>query len=122
MSRVDDALRRAAGAPVEIGSRPGLGPRAVEDYPSEGPRGSGPALAARPEMSATPIVAPRTAVASSVHHLTRLAPTVEGKVVIDTDTSAASIEEYRRLAASLHLLQTQRGIQVLMVSSALPRD
>jgi capsular exopolysaccharide synthesis family protein len=54
--------------------------------------------------------------------VTRLADDVEGKVVIDTETSTASIEEYRRLATSLHLSQTQSGIRTLMVSSALPRD
>jgi capsular exopolysaccharide synthesis family protein len=54
--------------------------------------------------------------------VTRLADDVEGKVVIDSETSAASIEEYRRLATSLHLSQAQSGLRALLVSSALPRD
>jgi capsular exopolysaccharide synthesis family protein len=43
-------------------------------------------------------------------------------VVTDTETSWASVEEYRRLAASLHLTQKEKGLRSLIVSSALPRD
>jgi capsular exopolysaccharide synthesis family protein len=71
------------------------------------------------EFAPAPIAAPRTV---GQHQLTRLDPAVDGKVVIDTETSAASIEEYRRLATGLHLVQAQTGLHTLMVSSALPRD
>ncbi len=127
MSRVDEALRRAGGAaaPAEI-VRP-VPSRAFEEYPVEDrrtsraleePRVVSSASAVR-EFAPAPIVAPRTV---GPHQLTRLAPAVDGKVVIDAETSAASVEEYRRLATALHLMQSQTGIHTLMVSSALPRD
>src|SRR6185436_6969833 len=34
----------------------------------------------------------------------------------------ATVEQYRRLAASLHHLQLQQGIKTILVSSALPRE
>ena len=123
MSRVDEALRRAAG---RLGIEPAVSsPRVrerisdaattVEDYPCEDPWRV-PADVA-PELPATAIAAPRT---GAVRPFGRLAEEVEGKVVIDTSTSAASVEEYRRLAGSLHQLQGQTGLRTLMVSSALP--
>lgn len=125
MSRVDEALRRAAG---RLGIEPAVSsPRVrerisdaattVEDYPCEDPWRV-PADVA-PELPATAIAAPRT---GAVRPFGRLAEEVEGKVVIDTSTSAASVEEYRRLAGSLHQLQGQTGLRTLMVSSALPGD
>jgi protein-tyrosine kinase len=127
MSRVDEALRRAGGtpAPAEI-VRPAHS-RAFEDFPVEDRRTSRPieeprvisTASAIREFAPAAIAAPRTA---GPHQLTRLAPAVDGKVVIDAETSAASIEEYRRLATALHLMQAQNGIHTLMVSSALPRD
>jgi capsular exopolysaccharide synthesis family protein len=130
MSRVDEALKRATGtsAPADIGRTPSSVSRAFEEFPLEDrrnefrveePRPSGPALAPVREFGATPIAAPRIA---GAHPLTRLAPAVDGKVVVDDETSAASVEEYRRLATSLHLMQTQTGLRTLMISSALPRD
>jgi capsular exopolysaccharide synthesis family protein len=63
--------------------------------------------------------APRPATARSIGPL---AGSVEGKTVLDHEAPASSLEEYRRLAASLHLLQAQSSFSTLMVSSALPRD
>jgi capsular exopolysaccharide synthesis family protein len=71
------------------------------------------------ELSATAIAAPRT---SASRRLGKFADEVESKVVVDTTTSIAIVEEYRRLAASLHQLHITAGLRTLMVSSALPRD
>ncbi len=50
------------------------------------------------------------------------APGVAEKVVVDAETNPASIEQYRRLAAVLHHAQNERGLRVIMVTSALPGE
>jgi capsular exopolysaccharide synthesis family protein len=47
---------------------------------------------------------------------------VRHKIVSSRDTSPLSVEQYRRLAATLHGLQVSSGLRTVMVSSALPRD
>jgi capsular exopolysaccharide synthesis family protein len=47
---------------------------------------------------------------------------VAEKVVVDTETNPASVEQYRRLAAVLHHAQNERGLRVIMVTSALPGE
>ena len=50
-------------------------------------------------------------------------PTVEEKLVVDPMRRGhASVEQYRRLAATLHHAQADRGIRVVMVTSALPGE
>jgi protein-tyrosine kinase len=50
------------------------------------------------------------------------APGVAEKVVVDSETNPASVEQYRRLAAVLHHAQNERGLRVIMVTSALPGE
>jgi capsular exopolysaccharide synthesis family protein len=47
---------------------------------------------------------------------------VAEKVVVDAETNPASVEQYRRLAAVLHHAQNERGLKVIMVTSALPGE
>lgn len=126
MSRIDEALRRAATAadfpevavmspgedwrahPVEVSS--------LDRYPLE--------LTSRPK--ATP---PREAAKAVVkppanrHALIeRLRSSDDERLVVSTRMPRVSLEQYRRLAASLHELQKQRGLKILMVSSAVPRE
>jgi len=46
----------------------------------------------------------------------------DNRLVGAQEIPEVAIEQYRRLAGSLHELQLQRGIKTLMVSSALPRE
>jgi capsular exopolysaccharide synthesis family protein len=46
----------------------------------------------------------------------------EGKLVISATAPHHVIEQYRRLAAILNDLQSQRGVKTVMVSSAAPRE
>jgi capsular exopolysaccharide synthesis family protein len=146
MSRVEEALKRAGrtddrgavGPQVRPGDvattdrQPSSG-TTIADYPCESPRPDFPREAPAPEHApkgpvatrrAEPVHTKRPAAASSVtaRVLRRLSEAVDGKVVIDQATSAVSIEEYRRLAATLHGLQVQSGIKTVIISSALPRD
>ncbi len=45
----------------------------------------------------------------------------DGKIVTGHPTAAA-VEQYRRLAATLHQLQAERGTKTLMITSAVPRE
>lgn len=133
MSRIDEAIRFAAAA--KAGSDPGSelvrlrdrtqgasgaipAPVSLEDYPCEG-GGSAVVPVVSRELPVSSIAAPR---AGALRPLANLGAGVEGKLVTDAETSLASIEQYRRLAATLHQLQVQSGLKKLMVSSALPRD
>ena len=44
------------------------------------------------------------------------------KLVLADDPDHASVEQYRRLAARLHLAQAEHGIKVVMIASALPGE
>jgi capsular exopolysaccharide synthesis family protein len=69
--------------------------------------------------SAPPASAPVEILGETVYHFD---DTVQGKVVVDGETSPISIEQYRRLAATLHGLHVSSGLRSIMVSSAQPRD
>lgn len=52
----------------------------------------------------------------------RAAPALVGKLVGTPGLPAACIEQYRKLAATLHHMQIERGVKTLMVSSAVPGE
>jgi capsular exopolysaccharide synthesis family protein len=49
----------------------------------------------------------------------RVAVRYEGKTLLEADVAPQSREQYRRLAATLHHLQSRQGLKVVMVTSAL---
>jgi capsular exopolysaccharide synthesis family protein len=121
MSRVDEARRRAAGRHIE---NPEFGDHAavvsaddyvLEDYPGE--RTS--ARAERSPRVQRSISAPRF---TGSTHLGSLDPDLNGKLVGSPDTPPIVVEQYRRLAASLHELQVDSGLKTMMVTSAMPRE
>ena len=138
MSRIDEAMRRAAGetesssnASGTLAALPteeaGLAVTLAEEaYPAEAPAGR------RPTPPAPEPAAPETP-ADSAYRTTevggqkeqadslfeRLDTRLTEKLVIDQNMSAISREQYRRLAAVLHDAQGSSGLQVLMVASAV---
>ena len=54
--------------------------------------------------------------------LRALADQLGGKLVLGSTTPAGTIEQYRRLAATLHHAQRENGIKVVMVASAMPGE
>jgi len=131
MTRLADALERAqqrrAGAPV-----------------SESPAAAGPAIAAAPlalvsggaEPARVTIAEARSTAAEPQARGTLLAvptrsdeviswrtnPETIGKLVGTEGFSGAAIEQYRKLAATLHHSQLEQGLKVVMTSSALPGE
>ena len=49
-------------------------------------------------------------------------PELVGKLVGTEDVSSGALEQYRKLAATLHHAQEERGIQVVMTASSLPSE
>lgn len=118
MSRVDQAFKRASGrTPAESVEDTDTALIRVDEFPAEDRRAATVVHRSR-QMSRSRETAP----AESEIRPAQLASEVGGKVVTDTETSWVSVEEYRRLATSLHLLQKEKGLRSLIVSSALPRD
>ncbi len=126
MSRIDDALKRASGDDVALRERTdSVGQAArrddessLERYPREGR--STIEKPTRSELSSSrPIAAPRTGGRG------QLAPPkieLEGKLVVSSQTAPVAVEQYRRLAATLHQLQTERGLKMLLVTSTVPEE
>jgi protein-tyrosine kinase len=121
MSRVEEARRRASGRDIETRSAvdtrdaDGRSEVVLENYPRER-RVAERIVAVQPTRA---IAAPRTA---SSGHLGSLDPALDGKLVGSPDTPPIVVEQYRRLAASLHQLQLDAGLKTLMVTSAAPRE
>jgi capsular exopolysaccharide synthesis family protein len=47
---------------------------------------------------------------------------LEGKLVVSRETSSVSVEQYRRLAATLLAVQAERELKTLLVSSSVPGE
>ena len=52
----------------------------------------------------------------------RTDPELIGKLVGTENVSSGALEQYRKLAATLHHAQSERGIQVVMTASSLPGE
>jgi protein-tyrosine kinase len=135
MSRVDQALRRAAedrGRHTDSADKRGAGltsggdvtELSQEAFPAETAEAQLPApsheTAAPPEQVET-IVQPRSPSPDEPSPgalLEHVDAQLAGKTVIDQSTSPVSREQYRRLAATLHRHRELTGVKVLMVTSA----
>jgi len=122
MSRVEEARRRAAGRDIDDGRSyptPTLASQADEGLLEDYPRERRPIERVTPVKASRPIAAPR---ATSSKHLGTVAPSLDGKLVGSNGTPPIVVEQYRRLAASLHELQVDTGLKTMMVTSATPRE
>jgi capsular exopolysaccharide synthesis family protein len=88
----------------------------LDRYPLEGGalRRPGPDIQ-RPGV----IPAPRT---DRESQLGPFDPRMDGRLVVTGNINPVSVEEYRRLAATLHKMQAERAIKTLMVTSACPGE
>jgi protein-tyrosine kinase len=138
MSRVDEALRRAAESSGETTESLDLdltppaddiAALAQEPFPLEiaEHRRVREEIRSAPVPIAPPPVAVRTTTpAPAIHAPEGKAPSLferidarlAGKTVIDINVSPSSREQYRRLAANLHHAQEASGLKVVMVTSA----
>ena len=123
MSRIDQALKRA--------SKPGGTISALDDRVSGGaddpvslthyPREGSELVAFRPKHSdvlpGPPPVSRETAAPPPL----RPTEALDDKLIL-THATPVAVEQYRRLAATLHGLQIEHGTKTVMVTSALPGE
>jgi len=128
MSRIDEALRRAAGSPAANRQRiaPIEGAEAaaradestLEQYPHERPPSSnGGDRASRAERDQPGVAA---LLAGSRGRLASVQADSEIKLVMSA--GPVLVEQYRRLAAALHDAQSERGLRTVMITSARPQE
>lgn len=133
MSRIDEALKRVA-ATTALEARGGVVPivrtnrraddAAIDQFPAEQTEAHG-LDAFRPSPQQPPARLEPTAKGELVATADQLGPfdvAFEGKLVAGDAAAPVSIEQYRRLAGTLHELQLERDLKTLMVTSALPRE
>jgi protein-tyrosine kinase len=127
MSRIDEALKRASQGPL-VGRISTKGTDAsvrladefaLGDYPLESRNGNVPGEF--PSVHSDPPIPARIQVRPSA---SSLSPNIgqKAKLVVGSDNSAIFIEQYRRLAATLHDAQLEKGLKTVMVTSAVPRE
>jgi capsular exopolysaccharide synthesis family protein len=124
MSRIDDALRQVEGGaepePPEARTRT-PDPLVLERYRSElqTPKEPRPGLPLSPPSPPIVHAVPRRRAQAQSYLLENL---TEPKLVVNGSATPLVREQYRRLAASLHSLQVERGLKTLVITSALPHD
>jgi len=140
MTRVDEALRRAAeettGAPSPAGAAPAPTesddidtlasepfPTLVNARPASPPHAVTPHAAPRPEPVATRRAGGQpTRGEARLSMFDRIDNRLAEKIVLDQKMDPASREQYRRLAAVLHDAQTNGRMQVVMLASAVASE
>src|SRR5262249_19232736 len=134
MTRLADALERANRTPDQAPQ-----PQAAAAAPLAHAPAPAPAPPNVRRMSSAPVAAARPAPAPSIGHVSgapllaiaeatdqsaawRTDPQLAGKLFGTEGFSGAALEQYRKLAATLHHAQGERGIKVIMTASALPGE
>jgi protein-tyrosine kinase len=122
MTRLADALQRANRTPERLPAvavaaaverpEPPPPPRPVLSRPAEPPP-------LQPGLLTPLLLAPTR---DSELRAWRTDPQLVGKLLGTEGFSPAALEQYRKLAATLHHAQSERGIKVIMTASALPGE
>lgn len=119
MSRIDEALKRASELaegprPVTDRVRSDKRETVLTDYPLEEARGQHLLVPeSRSELELRP-----------ARFFDRTEAAFQGKLVLNgaRQSLPVAVEQYRRLAATLHELQVERGLKTVMVTSAVPQE
>lgn len=119
MSRIDEALRRASlpgGRTLSEGAAPGgLEDSQLDRYPVE-------SASPTPKAAVTAWPGGGTIPATRVRPKVRFDPRLAGKLVTCSQIRPVTLEQYRRLAATLLQAQADQSVRSLLVSSAAPRE
>lgn len=125
MGRVEEAMRKAAGAtgsaqahdmPVRDVFPGEVQSSRLEGFPSEAPETPRRLRPAQVESSA------RSAASMLTALVERMLPSLAKKVVVDEHIDPVSREQYRRLATRLHAAQGSAGLKVVAISSAVASE
>jgi len=126
MSRIDEAMRRAsqsplagrgvarADQPLRLAEESTLG-----EYPAESQQ-----LSPRPTR---PEPQPEHGMRTPLHPDVKLTVSKQAireneKLVVGAERNSVSVEQYRRLAATLHEAQNEKQLKTVMVTSATPKE
>jgi capsular exopolysaccharide synthesis family protein len=128
MNRMEEAFQRARRDRLLPDTFAAPDATALEQFPSAVPLPSTPAGAGKASGRAAPaaatatdgpVVSAQLSTARSNRWIDkRLGPTAE-KLVTSPAMSPVTVEQYRRLAATLHHAQSSDGIKLVMIASAL---
>lgn len=121
MSRMDEAYRKARRPDLQVPVAPesdAAGPATPSTWsvgiaPADG---TAQAVDVAAE-TATPV--PASGRSPSLALFRGFHPAVREKLVVLSDASSVAVEQYRKLAATLHHAQLDRGLRVVMVTSAV---
>jgi capsular exopolysaccharide synthesis family protein len=142
MSRIDEALRRTDGEHLGRAARQGEVFKSAwtltePDHANEpepiSPRSTllaaapatAPAATPAPAPTPTPVASPRSLLAEepSTREMKELKAAWTDRLTVSAQANPVLVEQFRRLAASLHHAQTSNGrLKVVMVTSAQPGD
>ena len=111
---VNRAAARGAVAPPKVTRGPGPVALGGESHPALRRHDPAPARAGGTGLIAAP--------SNDILTTWRSDPELVGKLVGTEGFSGAAQEQYRKLAAILHHAQVERGVKVIMTSSALPGE
>lgn len=117
MSRIGDAMNRAAGGAHEA---PGDTPDAASAIPVPGPDAA--ALAELDVTAGAPESPDFSSTLEGAESLLQFVATQSEKLVANPQLQPVAVEQYRRLAAILHHAQKERGISRVLVASALASE
>ena len=110
MSRIDEALKRAQAGGDPVSGAAGAAPPAPEVFQDSWAVGEASPLAPRRDADAG---------SASPSLFASFAPPLVEKIVTTPGVRPAFVEQYRKLAGTLHHAQIERGTKVVMVTSAL---
>jgi capsular exopolysaccharide synthesis family protein len=122
MSRIEEALRRAGyDVPMAPIAAEGVAVETPTDWAQDeaAPASDVSTGSAGPSNGHAHAHAASAVDDGAQYVIEREDPTLDGKLVLTRAIPQASVEQYRRLAATLHHEQVERGIKVVMVASAL---
>jgi len=129
MSRVEQALRRAGQATTLAPVHPrqdvlaaGADTLSLDFYPGE----QRAPVAAMP-VAAVPAVSTTDSFLATADFIDgdfspRFSDAYKDKVVTSATLPSSTVEQYRRLAASLHHLQAEQGLRSLTITSSVPQE
>ena len=127
MTRLADALERASGK-AATGRVPALpepdtrmaAPEIPAVVPSPVKLVAPPAIATAAKPAPSLVRLPQVGADEGLQRRTN--PALAGKLVGTPGIPAPVVEQYRKLVATLHHLQLERNVRVLMISSAVPAE
>jgi len=121
MTRLSEALQRAAETSGDAAMRREPAPQAGWQFPLEERPVTAPVEAARPVAPAPAAGAP-PGPAALPPLASRFSDDERSRLVIGDGADPALVEQYRHLAAVLHHAQAESGHRSVMVTSALPSE